>query len=132
MLQLPETARDGSIIDIAVTSTRVAVIGSDHSITIFEVPEGWSQDDPPCRQVAQIRSSNNDSVAETDTVGPVFKLEWFKRDTRDCLAVGGPGGIVLFSPDEIDSECTVDALGEILQTDGVSELDCHAYIHTDL
>lgn len=85
LLELRKSARSGPIVDIAATSTSVAIVAADSSITIFTVPETWHQDDPPCQEVAYISPSPN---------VPVSQVEWIQKQSSVSLAIGTPRGII--------------------------------------
>ena len=100
LLQLPATASRGTALDIAVTPTRVAVVGGDRSISIFEVPLEWEAEDPPCGIALHFSPSQTSGAnADTSTLGPVQRVEWVRKDGQEWLAIGGEQGVVVVSPD---------------------------------
>ena len=132
ILQLPPTASKGTVIDIAVTSDRVAIVGADHSIAVFEVPLEWETDDPDCQIVTHISPSpmtgddSNDKESRVQhSIGPVNKVEWVRKDGEEWLAIGGSEGVIIISPNAHRGlaelhVAEVVALHKVLQTEGVS------------
>ena len=124
VLHLPSGSASGSIVDMAVASTSVAVVGSDRSVTVFKVPMTWERDDPPCEMAVHV--DNVGSIQEDErTMGDVFRVEWVKKDDRDWLAVGCEQGVVLFEPEKVRDErdLSVEHLAKrfkVLKTEGVS------------
>ncbi|ORY31618.1 hypothetical protein BCR39DRAFT_525930 [Naematelia encephala] len=121
MLHLPPAASDGFVVDLAVISTSVAIIGADRSITVFRVPVGWDRDEPPSAVVLHVTPSR---TSKTDGLGSLEKVEWVKKDGSDWLAVGGPDGVVIFQPEVVgrDGHATMEEVLEksrkILRTEG--------------
>lgn len=133
VLQLPPTASNGPVVDIAVTNTAIAAIGADHSVTVFSVPSSWDSDDPSCETIVHISPSEKRQSPQ-ETLGEVFKVEWQNDGGR--LAVGGTEGVVIISPaDEAEQSpsagvpgferrTSMDVIGranKVLKTDGVSQ-----------
>lgn len=85
MLQLRRSARNGPIIDLAVTPTSVAVVGADYSVTIFTVPETWDQEDLEGTEVSYLAPSPN---------VPVSQVEWIQKHSSVCLAISTSRGII--------------------------------------
>ena len=128
LLQLPATASRGTALDIAVTPTRVAVVGGDRSVSVFEVPLEWEVDDPPCGAGLHF-SPGLVSVenADTGSLGPVQRVEWVRKDGQECLAIGGDQGVIVVSPDRYRGKTNMDMTKlvkehKLLKTQGVSDL----------
>lgn len=85
VLELRKAARSGPIVDIAATSTSVAIVGGDSSVTIFTVPESWNQDNADCSEIAYISPSPN---------VPITQVEWIQKGSGACLAIATPRGII--------------------------------------
>ncbi|ORX39427.1 hypothetical protein BD324DRAFT_619680 [Kockovaella imperatae] len=99
VLQLPPRHTNGPVLDLAVTSTLVAMIGVDHSVTVFQVPKNWTKDDPPTQMILHMTQKGADDEADTASIGALFRVEWVERGKSEpLLAVGGPNGVIVFDP----------------------------------
>lgn len=110
----------GDIVDVAVISDAVAVIGADRSVTIFEVPERWEFDDPPCRIVAHIAPS-----PEAD-IGEVNRVEWLRKEDTHHLIIGGSAGVIVVKLTTIADErgltvANLESRLKVLKTEGVGQ-----------
>lgn len=107
------------ILDLAVHPESVAVLYSDRSIAVWEVPLSFSGDNPETKTVLSIPPSEPDSAG----VGSVNRIEWVKKEGGYQLVVGGDQGVVFVKPETYASERQVrlDDLekGKILKTEGV-------------
>lgn len=97
VLQLPVSASSGTILDIAVSPTRIAALAADHSITVYEVPTSWSHDDPNCLRALHILGGSGDD----SDIGQPKQIEWVDRGDMIMLAVGGSKGVVMFNPRDV-------------------------------
>lgn len=127
MLQLPQAASSGPILDIAVspTSNSVAVIGVDHSITIFSVPSGWERDDPPCDVIAHLPPGSASELGENAGFGLVNRVEWVRKDGGEWLAIGGRDGVIVVKPGDLSDQPGLNVFSlardsKVLKTEGVS------------
>jgi len=116
----------GSIIDFAVTSNAIAIIGPDHSLKVYRVPLRWNSDDPHCEKLAHIPSTVM-SLGD-QSFGALNQVEWVRRQDEDWLAIGAPHGVIIVNPRELNSEGSTDLedllrMNKILKTDGVSDCD---------
>ena len=107
-----------------MTQTSVAVVGPDHSVTVFSVPAGWDRDNPPCQTILHIPPAPTD-VGNLATIGKAQQVEWVRKDGREWLAIGGNGGVLLFDPGSHPNEesCNMDQMSErykVLEAEGVS------------
>ncbi|KAK4683432.1 hypothetical protein P7C73_g6833, partial [Tremellales sp. Uapishka_1] len=97
-IQLPSSA-SGSILDLAATPTSIAIVGSDHSVHIYQVPATWEVDDPatiPLLNLAALGPQVGD-----DTIGKATRVEWVRRDGEpDALIIGGNQGVIIVPVDE--------------------------------
>lgn len=84
MLELRKTARSGPILDLAATSTSIAIVAADSSITVFQVPERWDADDVTCQEIAYFSPPSSTSV---------LQIEWVTKGASLSLAIATSGGI---------------------------------------
>jgi hypothetical protein len=129
MLQLPQSASSATLRDLAVTSTSVAVVGADHSVTIFSVPSTWDRDDPPCEVLAHLPPGNVSELGGKDGLGLVSKVEWLRKDGREWLAIGGGAGVGIIRPEDLKGQQGLNLMtlardSKVLKTEGVSSLTC--------
>lgn len=134
VLQLPLSASQGMTVDIAVTSTRVAAIGGDGSVTVFGVPPSWDRDDPPCDTLLHIESSRDmgqqyddeEQKGSTQSIGDTKQIEWVRKDGGESLVIGGSAGVIIVSPSaymgkDIDMADLVRS-NKVLRAEGVSDI----------
>ena len=126
VLQLPPRSTQGFIVDIAVSGDLVAIVGPDHSVTVFRVPEEWTKDDPPVEMLGHVTPSRDEEDMDAD-LGEITQVEWVEKVKGEKqLAIGGPGGVVIVNMEAIkgrDEISTADLAREnkVLATDGVSD-----------
>jgi hypothetical protein len=113
-------AGQGTVLDIAATLDRIAVLFPDRSIAVFRTPTRWEDDNPDTELMLSVRASENNA----DGVGEVNRLEWVKKDGEYHLAIGGDQGVVIVKlsayRDERDLTLAHLEKGRVLKTEGVS------------
>lgn len=113
VLQLPEAT---GILDLAVIPDRVAVVGSDHSVTVFSVPTEWQTDNPPCDIITHIQY-------DASSLGQINRVEWLRKSGEDHLAVGGDAGVIIIRPEKGEVNMSdLERTATVLKTEGVSNL----------
>ncbi|RXK40789.1 hypothetical protein M231_01848 [Tremella mesenterica] len=108
VLEVPDL-RDGHIVDMTVSPTSVAVLGSDGSITAFQVPKQWSRENPAVSVMLHVNLTHN------TTIGVPRQIEWIK-DGR--LAVAGTEGVLLVYPRQESANTFSDPQAPMFRTDG--------------
>jgi hypothetical protein len=123
ILQLPHSSSSGPIIDLAVTETLVAVVGHDHSVTVYQVPRGWDRDDPRCDLVNYLPPGHD---ADGEGIGMVDRVEWINRSNGEALVLAGREGVVVVDLGQLKKAspgsdvASIVAQSKVLKTDGVS------------
>lgn len=120
VLTPPQYANGTTCLDLAVIPSLVAVLGSDYSINIFQVPTKWDQDDPACQLVLRIPGAGEDGI-----LGKINQIEWVKKGEESLLAIGGSKGVIFVNPLKLGRpEITLEELEKnghkVLATEEVS------------
>lgn len=120
VLQIPGVTA-GMALDIAAVADSIALVGPDHSVSVFKVPEHWDKDEPPTELIAHISGAQPD----VEGIGAPNRVEWVRKDGGSYLAIGGDSGVVIVKPDQLKGErdLTIGRLetqNKVLKTEGVS------------
>jgi hypothetical protein len=115
VLSIPTSVTDVNIVDIAATSTLVAIVTGDSSITIFQVPATFTTEDSQCKQLAFIPAKAGNGQAAGTGLSSVIKVDWVTRgDKGPLLAIGGPEGVIVVELNQLSSRGST-SLGELAE-----------------
>ena len=117
LVTLGGAAANGSIRDMTVTPTLLAVIGADYSVSAYRIPRTWSEDDVATERLLHLPGASFE-------VGVPFKVEWklsTGKGSPNLLAIAGKRGVVLVDPADVDQKLGRAApKPKLLTAEGVS------------
>jgi hypothetical protein len=120
VLQIPGVT-NGMALDIAVIADSIALVGPDHSVSVFKVPEHWDKDEPATELITHISAAQPD----VEGTGSPNRVEWVRKDGGSYLAIGGDSGVIVIKPDQLKGERDLtighlESQNKVLKTEGVS------------